>query len=328
MDIKHTENSLNFTHTSDRFSNRNAVHWAASGRFALVVALILLLATACGGGRDDEAAAAQELFRTPHPTFTPTPAAAVAQPNPAPGQSAGAGADQTQSSAPAPVTAPQEGPRAVVNAPLVNLRAGPSTTTNVVAVVERGAEYEVVGRSDDDEWWQICCEGDQAVWISREFVDTDGPVDAVPVGGAGAPVVSAPAEAAASPGLGGSASQSSFSLIAKEQFAESNLVRVYLYVYDENSALAGYSLRILKDGREIPVSAQSFGGQPAFTWPFQDARQRYQNLKVEIPDEPPAGAWSVQLIDPQGRPVGPIAEFTLDSNDPQQELYVRYERGN
>lgn len=290
------------------------------------LALLLLVAISivgCGNSRRaNEVAAGQELFRTPHPTFTPTPQ--VAQPGNPAASAADAAAAPIPPNAPAPPDpASLEGARAIVNAPLVNLRQGPSTDSEIVAMVERGAEYDVVGRSADDEWWQVCCEGDQVVWIARELVDTDGPVDAAPVTDG-----TAPSGAQLQPtGLGGSAVASSFELVAKEQFPESNLVRIYLYVYDGTNALAGYKLRILKDGREIPVSAQSFGGQPAFTWPFQDARQRYQNLKIEIPDEPPAGTWVVQLIDPQGAAVGPAAEFSLQANDPQQELYVRYERG-
>jgi hypothetical protein len=97
-----------------------------------------------------------------------------------------------------------------------------------------------------------------------------------------------------------------------------------MYVYNGNSALEGYSLRVTKDGEELPVDGTSFGGQPAFTWPFQDPRQRFQNFKVEYPNTPAQGVWQVQLIDASGATVGPPATFTLSANDPQQELYVRY----
>ncbi len=293
-----------------------------------LLAVILLLLTGCRTSRGaDSGLAEQDLFRAPHPTFTPTAAVGGAAPYPPPAPAGGA---QVQAPPPPANPASLEAPRAIVNAPLVNLRSGPGTDTNIIAMVERGAEYDIVGRSADDEWWQVCCADDQVAWIASDFVDTDGSVDAVPAGATDA-VAAAPAASTTStqavPDLGGSGGAATFDLIAKEQFPETKLVRVYLYVYDGTNALAGYTLRILKDGREIPVSAQSFGGQPAFTWPFQDARQRYQNLKIEIPNEPAAGAWSVQLIDPQGNPVGPPAEFSLANNDAQQELYVRYERG-
>jgi hypothetical protein len=117
-----------------------------------------------------------------------------------------------------------------------------------------------------------------------------------------------------------------FNLINQEQFPETGLVRVFLYVYAGTDALAGYSLRVTKDGSVLPVSGSSFAGQPAFTWPFQDARQRYQNFKAEFPAVSPTGVWELQLVDSSGNLVGPAATFTLAENDPQQELYVRYER--
>ncbi|HXF60530.1 MAG TPA: hypothetical protein VNK95_02865, partial [Caldilineaceae bacterium] len=117
-----------------------------------------------------------------------------------------------------------------------------------------------------------------------------------------------------------------FDLRMQEQFPETGLVRVFLYVYSGNNALAGYSLRVTKDGVALPVTGSSFAGQPAFTWPFQDARQRYQNFKAEFPGVSPAGVWELQLIDGDGNAVGPPATFTLSENDPQQELYVRYEQ--
>jgi hypothetical protein len=48
-------------------------------------------------------------------------------------------------------------------------------------MAERGAEYEVIGRSEDSNWWLMCCYEGQSVWIARELVDTDGSVDSVPV---------------------------------------------------------------------------------------------------------------------------------------------------
>jgi hypothetical protein len=213
------------------------------------------------------------------------------------------------------------GAKAVVNTPLVNTRSGPGTDFDVVTVVERGAEYDITGRNDDGSWWLICCIDGAQAWIIGEFVDTDGAVDAVPVAGPGIPAV-----AVAEPAQGGAATSDQFELISQEQFPEAGLVRAFLYVYAGNDALAGYSLRVRKDGGDLPVSGSSFAGQPAFTWPFQDARQRYQNLKLEFPGIDAAGIWELQLIDSSGNAVGPVATFQLAQNDPQQELYVRYAR--
>ena len=305
---------------------------------ALLFAFMVLMAGASGCGPfargTDASTEGVELFRTPHPTFTPTASAgsaelATAPLDTRPPESMQNGEQISSPQVPGPAIS--DPPRAVVNAPLVNLRSEPQIDSEIVATAERGAEFEIVARSEDTNWWLICCRAERTVWIASELVDTDGMVDSVPVtdsaGAVSAPTAAAAQPVPAPPGLGGGSTDSvQFRLVAEEQFPESGMVRVYLFVYDGTSALSGYRVRVQKDGQEIPVTALSFGGQPAFTWPFQDARQRFQNLKVEFPDESAAGLWTVQLIDSQGTPVGPPAEFSLGDNDPNQELYVRYER--
>jgi hypothetical protein len=277
-----------------------------------------------GGGAEVEAPVA---IRTAKPTFTPTAAAAnPAAPVATPAAPSAAGVPAPAAGAPPP--AASGGPKAVVNSPLVNARTGPGTEFDIVATVERGAEYDIVGVSPDRAWWEVCCVDGEQAWINADFVDTDGPVDSVAAAGDAEPSASAGSPAASAPAATPipTAPAADFVLEAQEQFPETSLVRIFLYVYSGNSALEGYALRVTKDGVEMPTSGVSFGGQPAFTWPFQDPRQRYQNYKVEFPDTPVAGVWQVQIVDNAGNVVGPPAAFNLAANDPRQELYVRYVR--
>jgi len=307
-----------------------------------VVRLILLLMVAlvmasCGNASAEPETEGRIAIRPPKPTFTPTPPTApIAGPTPLTGAAGsgvgGAAATPLPQPRPGGSRAPQaaEPAKAVVNAPLVNVRRGPGTDYDVVTFVERGAEFDIIGKNADASWWQICCvDGGDSAWIIAEYVDTLGDADAVPVIDPNNPSPPAqanvPAQAAPTP-TPPPAPQTTFDLKTQEQFPETGLVRVFLYVYAGNDALEGYSLRVTKDGQELPVSGLSFGGQPAFTWPFQDARQRYQNFKAEFSDVPAGGIWVVQLVDAAGATVGPAATFTLADNDPQQELYVRYER--
>lgn len=253
----------------------------------------------------------------------------------------------------------------VVNTPLVNGRAGPSTDYDVVGIVGRGEEYDIIGRNAAGDWWNVCCYEEQEFWVINELVDTVGAVDvsSVPVtelGSSSAPLgttaastdnvadagtnssESTPADTPAAqaptaastptappPTLASAAAtgEFAFDLKLQEQFAETTLVRIYAYVYNQDvQALSGYSVLVTKDGVELPVSETSFGPQAGFTWPVAEPRQRFQNLEVEFPDEEPAGTWTVQLIDSSGSPAGPVATFELTANDPQQELYVRYEQ--
>ncbi len=330
----------------------------------LLALILTLLLTGCGF-RQTGSVAQDEYrpIRSPYPTFTPTPLSAAngepivttnaensgsAQP---PATTAEAAEVATPPAA-APVvdeeppaaeveqsTAP---PRLVISSPLVNVRAGPGTNYPILTTVERGQEFEIVGQNDAGDWWRFCCINDAPAWVINELVETDGAVDDLPVSDAvaavpptatAAPVAAAPPAQAAptqppepAPTEPPAAPAFGFELQNAEQFPENKLVRIFLYVFDGDQALDGYSLRVMKDGAEQSVTQSSVGGQPSLTWPIADARQRFQNMKLEFPGVAPAGTWEIQLVDGGGNVVGPPATFVLDGNDSNQELYVRYKK--
>ncbi len=333
------------------------------GKGSLPLLLLLCLTTSCGFG-SSSAADTYKPIRSPYPTFTPTPIA-VAQTDaqtapvventppadaapPAPIEEATVA--PTDTVAAEPTAAPAA--RLVVNAPLVNVRSGPNTTSEVLTTVERGQEYDIVGKNAAGDWWNFCCIDGNPAWINNELVDVDGPVDAVPVTdetAATAPVAtpepvaaatqapapaatSAPAEpatepepAAEEPAQPPAAPEFAFELVSAEQFAEPKVVRVFLYVYDGDQALEGYTIRVKKDGAEQTVGGTS-NGQYGFTWPIANTRQRFQNMKVEFPSVVANGVWEIQLVDSGGNVAGPATTFTLTANDANQELYVRYKK--
>jgi uncharacterized protein YraI len=246
---------------------------------------------------------------------------------------------------------------AVVNDDLVNLRRGPGLQYLSLRLGMRGDQFTITGRSADDLWWQICCVEERPAWISQTYVDADGPVDSVPVvelelDSSGVvvvnptptpvpPAASAPQTAPQPPAPEAPAAEAPvesappaeppapafpFALVAQEQFPESNdLVRIFLYVYQGDQVLPGYSLRVSKDGAELPVNVMSADAS-GLTWPIASPRQRFHNMKVEFPNINPGGVWSIELIDGGGVVVGPAATFTLTAGDMNRELYVRYEK--
>ncbi len=303
----------------------------------LGIAAAVLLLAACGG----EAAPTPEPapLRTPHATFTPTPAQPIA--TAAPTVDAAAAVAQQLA---APVV---EGGIAVVNDELVNLRNAPSlTASEVVQVATRGEEFTVVGRSADDEWWQLCCIDGAEVWVYESYVDTSGPVDTVPVREQTAaapppatPVPPTPAPVqpttppeppAAPPATPAPVATPlpalPFNLASQEQFPEeNNLVRIFAYVTAAEEPAPGLTLRVTRDGAELPVTGVT-AAQSGLTWPVANPRQRFQNLKVEFPNVQSTGVWSVQLVDGSGTPAGPAATFTLAAGDTNREFYVRYDK--
>ena len=300
-----------------------------------------LLLAACGGA---EPTPPPPPLRTPRATFTPTPETPAAA---APAPLAAPPAGDTAAPAP-PAAAPAV---AVINDELVNLRTAPSlTASEVVQMAARGAEFTVVGRSADDEWWQLCCVDDAEVWVYYSYVDTAGPVDAAPVRDAAAaapaptatPVPPTPVPAATAAPVQPTAPPAAptdtpppadtpapalpFNLASQEQFPEgNNLVRVFAYVTAGEAPAPGLTLRISRDGAELPVTGVT-SAEAGLTWPVQNPRQRFQNLKVEFPNVQPGGVWTVQLVDGGGAPLGPAATFTLAAGDMNRELYVRYDR--
>jgi len=319
--------------------------------------LLLWLTTACAFGPSSSAAEPRQPIRSPHPTFTPTMAPPAQEGNAAPVANAvvssatpvevatvaptstGVPPTEMPTVAPSPTTA---APRLVVNAPLANVRSGPDTTYTVITTVERGQEYDIIGKNAAGDWWRFCCINGQPAWIIAELVDVEGAAELAPVSedvaqppaaATTAPAPTQPPAAVATqpaaeptPPPAAPAADFAFELASVEQFPEPKLVRIFLYVYEGEKALEGYTLRVKKDGADMPVSGKSTGGQAGFTWPIADLRQRFQNLKAEFPGVAPVGVWEVQLVDGGGNAVGPVAKFALTTNDPNQELYVRYKK--
>jgi hypothetical protein len=318
--------------------------------------LLLFLLTGCSFSQAQAPAAEVRPVRSPYPTFTPTPYIAPVEESAAAtvAEAAAPAAPTTEAAAPAATDTPVAAaptpdvptpaptvvpPRLVIASPLVNVRAGPGVDYPILTTAERGQEFDIVGKNAAGDWWRFCCVEEQPGWVIDELVEVNGAVEDVAVSDAvaQAPPTATPAQAAPPPAAPPPAAEPtatepppapafSFELQNAEQFPENKLVRVFLYVFDNTQALAGYSVRVTKDGAELPVSATSSGGQPGLTWPIADSRQRFQNMKVEFPGVSAAGTWVVQLVDSGGNAVGPAATFTVASNDPNQELYVRYKK--
>lgn len=71
----------------------------------------------------------------------------------------------------------------VVSVPVLNARAAPSTSAEILGRFNRGAQLTVLGRNAASDWWLVCCAPNGAgnVWVASSFVDSDATVDALPV---------------------------------------------------------------------------------------------------------------------------------------------------
>lgn len=167
--------------------------------------LLLLVLVVTGCGSDTEA--------TPTPTKTPAGAAdsgAQAAPTPTPPPAAEqpantANQQPTAAAQPPPAEGASAVEVAVINADLLNIRGGPSTTDAIVRTANQGERFTVASRSPDGAWVQIA-QNDQPVgWVSSEFVTISTETAS---GGGDAPAASNPTPAPATnppPAAGGPA---------------------------------------------------------------------------------------------------------------------------
>ena len=63
------------------------------------------------------------------------------------------------------------------------VRAAPTTAATAVGQLSKGAIVQIVGRTPNNDWWQILLATDPNVrgWIPAEVTDVSGPVDAIPI---------------------------------------------------------------------------------------------------------------------------------------------------
>ncbi|MEZ4767774.1 MAG: SH3 domain-containing protein [Caldilineales bacterium] len=119
------------------------------------------------------------------PEETPTPPAEQPQEQPAaqPDQPA----EQPPTEQPPTPTEPPAEPTAtptpflIVSNDVANARSGPGTDYQQVGELPQGAELTVLARNDGGDWWQVCCIGDQPVWVFSDLVTLQGSADGVAV---------------------------------------------------------------------------------------------------------------------------------------------------
>lgn len=239
----------------------------------------------------------------------------------------------------------------VILGDVVNLRAGPGQASAILGVARGGERWPLTGRSVDRGWWRVCCVDGLPAWVSSAYATlqpAQGQGDAVGVATA-LPVVIGPLVvptelATVAPLSAPSATPLPFALELMAQHSEANSAVVYGWVHDAGGvSLENYSLQITKNGEAVDFGALSraaggtvrtTGYRQGTTRPGTPGAAEDQPYNFKLAFDPqvvgqgfdPVGAWSVQLIDAQGRPAGPAALFTLRVADPFMEMYVSYVR--
>ena len=101
---------------------------------------------------------------TPLPTATPSPAATATMPP-----------------TPSPTATPVVYPFALLDETDLALRTGPGVGYPLLGrIAEAGALVEIVGRSGNGRWWQVCCLQGEAGWVRRDELPVSGAEAATP----------------------------------------------------------------------------------------------------------------------------------------------------
>lgn len=291
-------------------------------RLPLLV-LLLILVVGCSS---NEPEVVTPPTRTPRPTFTPTTISPASQPVVAadtatPVPDAPTPAPDTPTPVPdqpptdTPTPAPESAKAVITNAQ-ANVRTGPGTNYALAGTLDRGAEFEIVGKNPAGDWFQICCLNGQKVWIADFLVDTSGPVDAVAVAAdiAAPPPTAPPAPAAPTatpaPAQPTATPAPSFALAKGEAVAPLENTNPYITFYGwicrkqcPSEAVGGYKMVAegpLGRGEAVFESVTLIGPNDAF----------WYNAKVEFAGTA-AGDYRVWVTDMSGNQVAEAWTFTV-----------------
>ena len=72
---------------------------------------------------------------------------------------------------------------ATVNANRLNVRAGPGTDQQIVDVLSRGDQIQLIGRSDNSEWLQVQLADGETGWVAARWSTPVIPIETLPVTG-------------------------------------------------------------------------------------------------------------------------------------------------
>lgn len=91
---------------------------------------------------------------------------------------------------PEPIIIPEVTAVVITEGSRANVRSGPELNAPIVARANPGDEFQVIGRSENGEWYQVCCirgpldgvgEATETAWVAEVVIALDGNVDVVPV---------------------------------------------------------------------------------------------------------------------------------------------------
>jgi hypothetical protein len=232
---------------------------------------------------------------------------------------------------PLPTLVPSPTPFVVVTGAVVSARRGPGLGYELVGEARQGQSLMLMGRSEDQKWWQVCCVANQPVWVAAELVRANGATDSAPVM-TPAPTPTLPPTPSPAPTLTPSPTpQPPFDIGAGPLFPiqrDTGILTIWVKVWegpsDNQKPLAGYILKVFRNDVDVSLPVQSHAPDFDHTNAGDSTNDLLYNLKFEMYGAGEA-RWRIYLARPTGERVSPEYAFTtMGDSYRNQVMYIGY----
>jgi hypothetical protein len=221
-------------------------------------------------------------------------------------------------------------PYAIVKTATINGRRGPGATFARIGQAVKGDELMIMGHTPDGGWWLVCCMANQPVWVSADLVEAKGPVDTIPVLTPAPTPIPPPPPAPRPTATPAPTPMPPFDIargpefpIQRDNGTMTMLVQVFEGPVDNQNPLAGYQLKVFRDGVDVTQNELSFGDRDFDSTLAVEGGFKY-NLKFEMPNAGEAD-WKIYLARPGGFRMSPVSEFTTKGDSYRNlVVYIAY----
>lgn len=328
----------------------------SAGRARLAILVVLLLATnlGCSLGRmlvGEPTPTPVPTTAPPLPTWTPLPpdvlspaeiatltvAAGIAFPTLTPTATPFYTPTPTPTWTPLPTPVdtptPVPPPYALIVAPIVNVRSGPSVAYPVIAQARQDERYDITGRNEAFTWWQICCVNGLSGWVTTQLTAPGGPADTVPIVAPPdlppTPFPTAPPAATPIPTATPGPFRPVYLAEGPELWETNNpWLTIWLKTFNGPTTfqlpVAGLRMKVLRNGADVSrpdltdsffqFSAPTVDGEPV-------GNRRQYNLKYEYLPDAGDAEWTIIITDAAGAQLSAPVTFQTRGG---QEVFVSF----
>jgi len=188
----------------------------------------------------------------------------------------------------------------------------------------------IMGNTPDGAWLLVCCMANQPVWVSADLVEAKGPVDMIPVLTPAPTPIPPPPPAPRPTATPAPTPMPPFDIargpefpIQRDNGTMTMLVQVFEGPVDNQNPLAGYQVKVFRDGVDVTQNELSFGDRAFDSTLAVEGGFKY-NLKFEMPNAGEAD-WKIYLARPGGFRMSPVSEFTTKGDSYRNlVIYIAY----